>query len=382
MLNFFLKKMNSLYNFLISIKNLFLISSNDIKVSFYSENKNYQKFALPIIKIILKNSSNKIYYISSDINDKINSDRVENYYVGNGIIRNIFFLVLKADNLFLTLTDLNNHFLKKTKNIKKYIYFFHSPISTFKSYTVSAFDNYDVILCNGEYQKKEIEFREKSTQHKKSLIEFGYSYFNYLKEALKQEDVVESNEILVAPSWNLNEEKFISEKIIFLIEKLIELNIYKIRFRPHPEHFKRSKTFLENMKKKFSEKVFFFDDETDPFNSLKKAKYLITDTSGIALEYLLIFKKPVIYYESRDKIHNNNIESFSNFTAIEDQIKSKFGLILDIDNLDNIDEKIKIFNKKFENFDKEISFFLSNNFYNIEGNENLFKNKINQIINI
>ena len=80
--------------------------------------------------------------------------KIKNIYIGDGIVRNIFFLVIKAKNLFLTLTDLDNHFFKENKKIEKYIYFFHSPISTFKSYTVSAFDNYDIILCNGNYQKR------------------------------------------------------------------------------------------------------------------------------------------------------------------------------------------------------------------------------------
>ena len=260
MLSFFFKKINFLSNVLICIKNLFIISTKDIKIAFYSESRNYQKFALPIIKIILKSSSNSICYISSDKTDRIENSKVENFYIGDGIIRNIFFLIIKTNNLFLTLTDLDNHFLKKTKNVKKYIYYFHSPMSTFKIYTSSAFDNYDIILCNGKYQKKEIEFRETFTKKKKNLVEYGYPYFDYLKKALNDKDSEISNEILVAPSWNLNEKNFISEKIIHLIDRLVELNTYKIRFRPHPEHFKRSKHLLDMIKNKFSEKNFVFDD--------------------------------------------------------------------------------------------------------------------------
>tara|TARA_E500000178_G_C16987527_1_gene739096 strand:+ start:94 stop:1242 length:1149 start_codon:yes stop_codon:yes gene_type:complete len=382
MLSFFFKKINFLSNVLICIKNLFIISTKDIKIAFYSESRNYQKFALPIIKIILKSSSNSICYISSDKTDRIENSKVENFYIGDGIIRNIFFLIIKTNNFFLTLTDLDNHFLKKTKNVKKYIYYFHSPMSTFKIYTSSAFDNYDIILCNGKYQKKEIEFRETFTKKKKNLVEYGYPYFDYLKKALNDKDSEISNEILVAPSWNLNEKNFISEKIIHLIDRLVELNTYKIRFRPHPEHFKRSKHLLDMIKNKFSEKNFVFDGEPQPFDSLRKAKYLITDTSGIALEYLLIFRKPVIYYKVKDKIHNKKIDFFGEFTAIEDIIKSKFGLTLDIDNLGNIDEKIKNFNKKFKNIEGEISSFLSDNFYNIDGNEEVLKKKINQFIDI
>jgi hypothetical protein len=50
--------------------------------------------------------------------------------------------------------------------------------------------------------------------------------------------------------------------------------------------------------------------------------------------------------------------------------------------LGNIDEKIKNFNKKFKNIEGEISSFLSDNFYNIDGNEEVLKKKINQFIDI
>ena len=71
----------------------------------------------------MKITNKNVYYISSDIDDKIHNEKIKNIYIGDGIVRNIF-LVIKAKNLFLTLTDLDNHFLKKTKKIEKYIYFF------------------------------------------------------------------------------------------------------------------------------------------------------------------------------------------------------------------------------------------------------------------
>lgn len=377
----FKKKNNDFLKFLISIKNLFLISTLNIENAFYSENKSYQKFSLSILNLILKVSDKNIYYISSDIEDEIFDEKIKNIYIGNGIVRNIFFLVLKAKNLFLTLTDLDNHFLKKTKKINKYIYFFHSPISTFKSYTASAFDNYDVILCNGDYQKKEIRYREAKTGLKKELVEFGYMYFSYLKHALEEKDFSKNEEILLAPSWNANEKNFISEKIIFLIEKLLSIKNYKIRFRPHPEHYKRSKSILEEIKEKFKNQDFIFDKDPSPLNALINSKYLITDTSGIALEYLFILKKPVIYLDTKDKVHNEKVEYFSGFTAIEDEIKSKFGLILDFHSLDNIEDKIRIFDTNLKKKGSDIDKFLKKNFYNIEKNETALMEKIKNIIN-
>ena len=64
----------------------------------------------------------------------------------------------------MTLTDLGNHEIKRSKNCKSYVYLFHSLVSTHKGYTHKAFENYDVILSNGEYQKKELEILSKISQ--------------------------------------------------------------------------------------------------------------------------------------------------------------------------------------------------------------------------
>ena len=109
-----------------------------------------------------------------------------------------FFLIIKADFFFLTLTDLDNHFIKKTKNIKKYIYYFHAPVSTFKNYTETAFDNYDIILCNGKFHVQEIRKREElKNLPAKKLINTGYFYFDYLSEKISKAQ--NPNDILLAP---------------------------------------------------------------------------------------------------------------------------------------------------------------------------------------
>ena len=41
----------------------------------------------------------------------------------------------------------------------------------------------------------------------------------------------------------------------------------------------------------------------------------------------------------------------------------------------------KIFNKKFENLGSDVDYFLRDNFYNIEKNEDIFEEKLKHIIN-
>ena len=149
------------------IRNIYKIFQNIIhlrkikpKYLFFSENKNYQKFSYLLIEALAKHNPKEVYYVSSEIDDKIKILNVKNIFIGNGLLMNVFFLIAKAENMFLTVTDLDNHALKKTKNIDNYVYYFHGAVSTTKIYTATAFDNYDIILCNGDYHLNEIRKRE------------------------------------------------------------------------------------------------------------------------------------------------------------------------------------------------------------------------------
>ena len=63
----------------------------------------------------------------------------------------------------MTLTDLGNHEIKRSKNCKSYVYLFHSLVSTHKGYTHKAFENYDVILGNPFFvnQRRTMKFIKK-----------------------------------------------------------------------------------------------------------------------------------------------------------------------------------------------------------------------------
>ena len=207
------KKIKKIFKIL---KNILALKKKNPKIIFYSEGKSYQKYAYIILNVLTKRFPNQIWYVSSDENDFIEDLNINNLFIGKDLLMEYFFLTIKAENLILTLTDLNNHQVKKTKNINNYIYYFHAPGSTSKVYTETAFDNYDTILCNGDYQINEIRKREKSKKlKKKNLVKSGYFYFDYLKD--KIDNQVIADEILIAPSWNYNQKEFINKNVELLI---------------------------------------------------------------------------------------------------------------------------------------------------------------------
>ena len=372
-----IKNIKSKYNIL---KNIFKITDKKIKIIFYSESKSYQKFSYKLVDFFSKKYPNQVYYVSSDINDKIHNLEIKNLFIGNGFLMIFFFRIIKAEFLFLTLTDLGNNIIKKNKNVDNYVYFNHSGSSTFRGYTESSFDNYDIILCNGQYQVDEIRFREnKKNLPKKKLILTGYFY---LDDILKKKNFINKpDEILIAPTWSYKYKNFINESFIRIIDILIQKK-YKVTFRPHPEHYKRSKNFIKIVHKKFIlNKNFRFDNQSENITSLNKAKCLITDISDIALEYMLVMNRPVLYLNFDNvKVHNKAFSEFKEFVPIETRFKEKFGKTFsdkEIDRIDKlIDENILNFNSKLALLDEYKKNYYFNYGHTIKEFENIWQNEI------
>ena len=371
-----LKKFSdNLKNFFVKFKEINKISNKKPRFIFYSENVAYLKYGYSLIEHLSKKYPGEVYYVSSDVNDKLLNLNVINIYIGQGFLLHYFFKRVVTDNLFMTLTDLNNDIVKRNNFVKNYIYFFHGAVSTTRIYTSTAFDNYDTILCNGEYQIKEIRQREKIENLKeKKLIKSGFFYFDYLKS--KIDGIHNSNEILVAPSWNKNRLNFINEDFVEILANLLNSG-HKVRFRPHPETVKRSRNLMESYKVKFKNENFVFDDNSENLEAMKNAKCLITDNSGISIEYMLLFKKPVIFYSDFDKVHNESFDKFKDLTPIEDTIKDKFGYEFNKHELNNIEN---IINQAIETFDiNELDNFIKTNFYNYGNTIDYFDKNFSKI---
>jgi len=375
--NNMLKTINKITETINIFKNINRFASKKIKIVFYSEGKTYLKYSYLLIEFLSKTYPNQILYVSSDKEDRFENPNIKNLYVGKKFLLQYFFFKIKAQYLFMTTTDLGNNILKKTKNVEKYIYYFHAPVSTTKVYTSKAFDNYDVIFCNGDYQVHEIRKREDlKNLKKKQLFKSGYFYFDYLKRNLNLKN--NNSEILVAPSWNYNEKNFINENFEEIIEVLLRKN-YNVRFRPHPEHIKRSGIFLNRIKEKFKLRNFVFDLNIENIKSMEQAQCLVTDNSGIAIEFTLILKKPVLYFKSLKKIHNEEIKDYDELFNLEDAVEKKFGYKFEHGDIEKIDQLINNAIKKFsENNIAKIDEFLNKNFYNVNNTVHFFEKNIHK----
>ena len=339
------------------------LSKKEKEFVFYSETRFYRNYYTDLITNLKKINQENIVLVTSDKDDLIHfKDKIKCFYINNYFVLSFFFKVLNCKFMIMTLTDLGNH-IQKSKLCEYYVYFFHAMGSTHKIYTNKAFKNYDIVFANGEYQSRELRLAEtKFNFLKKEIINSGYFFLDYLI-ANSNLYLKETKHVLFAPSWNYNKKNLFDDYSIEIISTLLSKN-FKITLRPHIEHYKRSINTINQIKKLFSSNEnFSLDKSFSNLHSLEKSEIVITDNSSIVLEYMLVFKRPIIYVDYKEKIHNTDNGKI-NILTIEEKFKSVFGNIInhnDLRNLPQLCEQLTISNniseQKIETFAKE---YLSN----------------------
>ena len=353
-------------NFFLSLINLIKFINLDSKKKdfvFYTESKFYRDYFIDLILNLKKIDQKNIIVITSEKEDIVFFKNVAMcFYIKNYFFLSIFFKILNSRFLIMTLTDLGSHF-QKSKLCKYYVYYFHAIASTHRIYTNTAFKNYDLILSNGDYQTKELRLAEKQFNFpKKEIVNTGYFFLDNIKKKANLK-LKEKQNILFAPSWNYNKKNLFDDYGIKIISSLLSNN-FITNFRPHPEHYKRSQHTINKIIKLFSNnKNFFLDQSISNLKSLEKTEILITDCSSIVFEFMFVFKRPIIYLDYKEKIHNTNLNKIL-IKTIEEEFKSIFGNVLSITNLKDLPDlcrklinKNNVSNELINSFEKK---YLSN----------------------
>lgn len=322
------------------------------QITFYSEGKSYWPHLEGLLKTTLKKTDKFICYVSSALDDpgiKIEHPKLKTFFIGNFLVRNYFFQNLKTDVMVTTMPDLHRYQLKRSCHNVHYIYVQHSLVSLHTVYRHGAFDHYDTICAAGPHHVKEIKAIEKKyALTKKNIIKLGYSRLdslikmsNKISENDSQQDKT-CKKILIAPSWGPKGiiESGLCKKVT---EKLLHLG-YDVILRPHPQTIKFAKNKLEDILNQHKNNTnFTFEESVVGEESLHQSDIMISDWSGVALEFAFAFNKPVIFCEVQQKINNPNYLDIQ-IEPIEVSIRDKIGLIWD--GLSPIEDIIELCLKK------------------------------------
>jgi len=306
------------------------LDKSERNIVIFSESGQDYHFFENIIKHICQSFTKEVCYLSSDMSDpvfELNNEMIKPIFIGNGLARTILFQIVEADVFVLTMEDLNNYHLKRSINKVHYVFIPHSMVSTHMIEKEDAYDHYDTICCVGPHHKQEIKKREQLySLPSKNLLSCGFDRFDSL---IKQRDVarLQNNKltVLVAPSWGKDALLETCGKV--LIEQLLSSQ-YRVLLRPHPQTVRLNPELIEDILQKFSNNNdFICNPKMDSFDNLVEADIIVSDWSGVALEFGLALEKPVLYIDVPKKCKNPNYTQL-NIEPIEIRFRERLGRVI------------------------------------------------------
>ncbi len=306
----------------------------------YSESgQDWRQFS-GLIGHLNQNLGCKTCYVTSDKSDPGLARVDENFhaiYLPEGLFRTIFFQVNQSDVFVLTMMDLGNLQLKRSLHPVYYVYLFHSMGSTHMVDNENSFDHYDSLFCAGPHQVAEIRKREEiKNLPAKHLFDYGHPRLEEVI-ALGKACRMEKHDggprtVLIAPTWG--------DTSIFntcgreLIDVLLDAG-YLVIMRPHYQSARQTPAVIAALRDTFAaHERFEYIDHMDETSSILRSDILVSDWSGMALEYAMGLEKPVLFIDVPRRIRNPDWKELG-FEPLEASIRRQAGEILSPESLDD-----------------------------------------------
>jgi hypothetical protein len=346
------------------------LDDNQRSIVFYAENRASMNHFKLLISELTEKMNLSICYVTSVKDDPIftsKNSKIKSFYIGEGAARTKFFLTLKAKIMIMDMPDLNSFHIKRSMVFPvHYVYLFHSMFSTHSYLRKSAIDNYDTIFCVGQHHVDEIKETEKIYELKpKKLLKYGYGRLDTLineKEQYSEKTNTSENLILIVPSYG--NKNLLEMCGIELIDNLLKSN-FKVLLRPHFRTLKDSTKIITKIKEKFSENSdFIFHTGIIPSNLFHNSRCMISDWSGIGLEYAFTFERPVIFIDVPKKNMNPNFKDIK-LEPIEISIRNKVGHVVLPNQFEEITKILNNLEKDSKKFQKQIKELRSKTVFNI-----------------
>ena len=333
-------------------KNAFKFNSLPKKsktIVFYSEGKPSSPHLEPLIQKLIDRGRNVQILMSEETDPLANltstNARVISHWVGSGSARTWVYSSLEASVFITTTPDLETMHLKRSKRGGYYIYTHHSMISMHMGYRSGAFNYFDAIFCTGPYQITETRAHEsRYNLPAKKLVKLGYCQLDTLSASNKkhhnydaQNEQKGTKTLLLAPTWGENSILPIcGEQIIDILLR----SGYRVITRPHPETTRKSPELIQRINERFRpNNRFELDLNTSSDLSMHRSNLMISDWSGVAMEYAYGFEKPVLFIDLPRKV-NNPAYIELNIEPVEVSVRSEIGEVLGLKKIHQISEAI------------------------------------------
>ena len=206
---------------------------------------------------------------------------------------------LQSDGAITTITDLDTTAFVKSP-FTRYIYLFHSLMSTHVSYLAGAFDAYDLLLCPSGVHVQELHFRDKRLgRPERRAIEVGYPVLQSLSARFQKSPP--SRHVVIAPSWS--SDHLFQSTWTSAADALLAAG-WQVSIRPHPETLKRSPGVIAALVSRYAAcAAVRIDLSAEQGGALDNLDALVTDWSGTGTEVALA-GRPVVFVDTPQKIRN------------------------------------------------------------------------------
>jgi len=308
----------------------------ECNLAIFSEGKMYWIYFKDVVEELIKRKVKFAYY-TMDMNDPAlelygygNPDadfsQFAVKFVGAGNKGYSFISNLREEYILATTPNIGSpgYPIKKPKNCKNLIHIFHALGLGYKK---GGLDNYDTILLHQTHYEKLFE--------SKKVVLAGLPYLDSLIERAKNlQNNTDGKTVLVASTWG-------ERGILKTYGSKFILNLanagYNVVVRPHPYSYIYEKEFIENLQKELP--GIPFSSEIDNLSVLSKADILISELSGVRLDFYLAFKRPVISLES-----GSNDEYEHNEWLID--VSDDIGIYVKKEDVENLTEIAKNLGKR------------------------------------
>lgn len=316
------------------------------RLVFFAESPIQYRYYEDYLQYILKASDLEICYLASTIDDPIfesKEKRIKPFFIKNLLSKT--FEKLDSNALVIANPDLGKGPFKRAPDSVHHIYAFRGIASVHQAYRLGAFDNYDAMLCVGEYQVAEFrKMEELYKTRKKELVVTGYplvervwrEHQDYLQSAQANAEPI----CLLAPSWDpVGRSSILETCIEQVIDKLSGAN-FKVWIRPHPEFAKRFPKRIEEVAK-LAAKTNNISMQLNlaSMTCLHQADILLTEHSSISMDYVLGTERPVVFINTPLRVDNPEWQRLG-LPAVENVYRQDLGAALELSELDKLAETL------------------------------------------
>lgn len=275
------------------------VSTDDhkIPIAIFSDDKRYWKIFEPVCRELGKRGMEVVYLTQSEDDPGLSSklENVKAEYIGGDNKAFARLNYLKATILLATTPGLEVYQWKRSPDVDWYVHILHAPTEVV-TYRMFGLDYYDAVLLSGAYQERDIRNLEALRKlPEKELVQVGIPYMDEMAKRLAGDTALPEHPrtVLLAPSWGKS--AILSVYGGSMIETLLNTG-YHVIIRPHPQSFTSEKELLGELMTRYpASEQLEWNRDTDNYDVLRRSDILISDFSGVAFDFSLVYDKPIIY---------------------------------------------------------------------------------------